>query len=176
MIRVTLVLLVTAFLGLLTNATLVHSTSPFAVAPDFILVLAVILGFYQQNVTGVIGAFMLGLLADFGSAQWLGPNAAGCIVAFRLVGLIANRVYAEKALAVFIIVFICSVAKSAAYLALVFLYSPAAVEGDDVLRLLMYEALVSGLVGPVVIWAVRGQLFPMGSTRAQATTSARWVT
>lgn len=174
MIRVIAVFTVTALLGLATNASLVHSTAPYAIAPDFILVLTVVLGFYQQNTVGVVGAFLLGLIADFGSAQFVGPNAAGCIVAFRLVGLIANRVYAEKAVAVFIIVFICSVVKSVAYLTVIYLYASTS-GGEDLAQIVLYEALFSGLVAPIVIWAIRGNLSSIGGTRPTGNAGVRWV-
>lgn len=174
MIRVIAVFTVTALLGLATNASLIHSTAPFAIAPDFILILAVILGFYQQNAGGVVGAFLLGLMADFGSAQYIGPNAAGCIVAFRLVGLIANRIYAEKAVAVFIIVFICSVVKSAGYLTVVYLYA-STIGSEDLVQIILYEALFTGLAAPLVMWAIKGNLTPISGTRPAGNAGVRWV-
>lgn len=174
MLRVVAVFVVSAFIGLLINATLVHSSFPGSIAPDFILILSVAISFFYHTPLGVVGAFLLGIAADLASGLYIGPNAAGCVVAFCLVGMIANRVYADKIVAVFIITSICSVAKSFTFLLLVFLYVPDRVLPEDILRLVLAEALLSGLVAPLVLRAIRGNALSMSMPRMQGTPSLRY--
>lgn len=174
MLRVFAVFAFSAFVGLLINATLVHSSFPGSVAPDFILILSVAISFFYHTPIGVCGAFLLGIAADFASGLYIGPNAAGCVVAFCLVGMIANRVYADKIVAVFIITSICSVAKSFTYLLLVFFYVPDRVLPDDLLKLILLEAIFSGIMAPLVLRAIRGNALSMSVPRMQGTPSLRY--
>lgn len=154
MIRLIIVFLVACFVGLFIQAALVHSSVPAAAAPDFILVLVVIIALNYQTVPGMLGAFCLGLLADFASGQFVGPNAAGAIVAFSFVGILASRVYADKGLAVMVITFLSSLAKSAVYALMHALYVNGATDElmqMKVFQLILLEALLSGLVAPIVI-------------------------
>jgi len=117
-----------------------------------------------RTVGGVIGVFLLGLLADFASGQFIGPNAAGSIVVFGLVGAIATRVYADRSTALMVIVFICSLAKSSALL-LMYLFFLQGALGEYlqtvVLKTLVLEAVLSAAVAPIVLkLLLLGKPFP----------------
>ena len=120
--RLVLTYLTAALIGLLIQSTFIHSSFPAAAAPDFILILVIAVSRQFHTPGGALGAFCLGLLADFASAEYLGPNAAGSVVTFYCVGLIANRVYADRAPAVFIMAFLCSLAKSCVAILMFYLY------------------------------------------------------
>lgn len=166
--RVVITFSVAAFLGLIISACVVHSTAATFVSPDFLLVLTVALSLHYHNPYGAIGAFFLGLLGDFASAQFVGPNAAGCVVAFSLVGIIANRVYADKTLAVMIITFLCSLAKSFTYLSVLNFYLTDYVLPDNFLRSAIVEGLISAAVAPLILRALRGFAFSLPVTKPQA--------
>lgn len=154
MIRVWLLFLVACFAGLFIQGSLIHSTIPSAPAPDFILVLVVIVALRYQTVGGVCGVFVLGLLDDFASARFLGPSAAGAVVAFLLVGVIASRVFADRSFAIMLITFICSLAKSFVYVLMYAIYLDnglAQVAQLYVLQIVLLEALFSALVAPIIL-------------------------
>ena len=141
-------------LGTVFNAALIRSIWPAAATADFSLILSVAIALYFYNPLGVVAAFLLGLLGDFSSAQFLGPNAAGCVLAFITVGLIANRMYAENFIAVMIITFACSLVKAGIYLGFLALYFQTR-SSEDLSRMIVLEAILSALLAPLVIGIVR---------------------
>ncbi|GEM_PF-5494762 len=151
MFRTVLIFSFACLLGLLIQATLVHAIFPSAVAPDFILILVVFLGLKHNSVLGVVGAFVLGVAADLASGQFIGPNAAGCVVAFALVLVVSKKVYAEHVIAVMFLTALCSCAKGLT-MALMFLnYLKLDFFSADTLQLVLSESALSGLVSPLVI-------------------------
>lgn len=173
-------------LGTVLNAALIRSIWPAASTPDFPLILTVAISLYFYNPLGVVAAFLLGLLADFSSAQFLGPNAAGCVLAFITVGLIANRMYAENFIAVMIITFTCSLVKTGIYLAFLALYFQTR-SSEDLSRMIILEALLTALISPFLIGIVRRKAFASafgkatkygnsasGSLSSNGSSSGRW--
>ena len=138
--------------GLFLQGSVLHGAVPSAPAPDIILTLIVMVGLYTRSVKGVLLAFALGLLADFASGQFLGPNAAGGVIAYLLVGTIARRVYAERGLAVVVIAFACSIVKSLTYLGMLLVYSQISQIGRETFYLVAAEAGLTGIVAPMVHW------------------------
>jgi rod shape-determining protein MreD len=133
---------------------MIHDTVPAAAAPDIIMVLVVVLGLHFRTVAAIIGAFCLGLLSDFASGQFVGPNAAASIVVFGLVGIIATRVYADRAIALMLIVFFCSLAKSVTVVSMYLFYLDdyiSELTRFPVLRTIGLEAVLSALVAPLVL-------------------------
>lgn len=172
MIRTGLVLFVACLFGLFLEGSVIHTALPLATAPDFILILVVLLALHTHSVPGVLGAFALGLFADFASGKFVGPNAAGCVVAYCLVSAIASRMYADKALAIVLITFLCSVAKSSMFALMQFIYVENVfqeVVWMDMGRQIVWEAVLTALLAPVLLKIVhwgRGDIGPrqdMGS-------------
>ncbi|MFN8391644.1 MAG: rod shape-determining protein MreD [Bdellovibrionota bacterium] len=173
--RVFFVFLVAGLIGLLIQATLIHASFPAAVAPDFIVILTVAVSLYYHTAWGALGAFCLGLFADFASADYLGPNAAGCVAAFCLVGLIANRVYADKGIAITIITFVCSIAKSATLLLLYYLYVDGFIVPDGIFGSASWEAFLSALLAPFVLRTLGRRAAPHTSSgKTQGAPIFRW--
>lgn len=152
MIRVALIAVIAGLLGLFIQSTFIHSAFPAAIAPDFILVLVVLLALRERNVAYVCLAFFLGILADLASGQFLGLNSAGAVVAFLLVGVISTRVYAERPLAIAFITFVCSLAKSAVCVLLLLTYVSSSVLTNDLWRIVLIEALLSAIAAPLLLY------------------------
>ncbi len=155
MIRAIIIFLLFALVGLFIQSSVIHDSFPSALAPDFILILVVHLGLRFRTVPGLFGSFALGLLADFASGQYVGPHAAGAIVAFCLSGIIANRVYAEKNFALMLIAFLCCLAKSMTFIALLLLYRGAIWSGHELVSSLLIEAALTGFLAPFMLAALR---------------------
>ena len=174
--RPILIFLLAGLAGLFVQSTLVHSSMPTVAAPDFILILVVYVSRTLHTPWGALAAFALGLLADFGSAQYLGPNAGGCLIAFAVVGLIANRVYADKVIALFVITFVCSIVKSCFALLMLYVYVNEFTFAGDVFRMVLIEALLSGLISPLVMRALgkRASGASRSTGRFQASPIFRW--
>ena len=166
MIRLILTFLFVAFIGLFIQGGVIKSALPGAVAPDMMVVLVATIGLRYRSIPGLLGAFSLGLLEDFASGQYVGPNAAGVVVVFLLSGLIANRVYADKGVALFLIVFMCSLAKSLARVSMILLYVGRIAPDNDALWVILSEALLSGICAPIVAKLMFGHSSLLGSRRS----------
>lgn len=154
MMRLALWIGAISLFGAVLNAALIRTIAPSTVTPDFSLILTVIFALYFYSPAGVLVAFLLGIMVDFASAQFVGPNAAGCVMAFCAVGLIANRMYAEKWLALMIITFACSIVKSLTYVGFVSLYFPTQI-GESIRNTVLGEAFVTAIFAPIIIGLVR---------------------
>ena len=172
MIKTITFITVAALMGLLIQATLVHSIYPAAVAPDFILVIVVYLSLTRRNVWGLIGAFFLGVLADFASGQFIGPNAAGSVIAFYVSAIVAEKIYADRGLAVVILSFIASLAKTLTVAAMLAIYLHIDFLGWKVLRVVIYEALLSALIAPILLGLFRPG--KKGAGKQSASDTLKW--
>ena len=175
--RIIITFVLAALIGLTIQASVVHTSAPAAVAPDFILILTVAIALFYHSPGGALGAFLLGMLADFASAQYVGPNAAGCVVSFVLVGLIANRVYADKVFAVFIIAYVCSLAKNMTALAMYAFYVPEFTFPQGIFRTMLLEALLSAVLAPIVLRMLRGRVGGSSGaamSKVQTSPAFRW--
>ncbi len=155
MFRICFLFFALTVVGLWVQASIVHTSYPSAVAPDIVLVLVVTLAMRHASVYALAGGFVLGLAADFASAQFIGPNAAGSVVAFCVAVLIASKVYADKAVAVCIVAFVCSLAKSAVVLSMLAIHASHLVETSElirieVLKVVLLEAVLNALLAPIV--------------------------
>lgn len=154
--RITAIFLFFTMIGLFISASVFHATFPAAVAPDFILILGVALAFYFPGKWGLLLAFSLGVLGDFASAQYLGPNAAGLVVAFCLVGMISNRLYADRFIALMILTFICSLAKSLTIFSMYFVFLPdKRTIFYPLFQTILLEALITAIMSPIVLALLR---------------------
>ena len=142
--------------GLFLQSTVFHTSFPFIPAPDFIVILVVALALRSPSVSGAVGVFLMGLFADVVSGQFLGPNAAGSVVAFLVVVNIATRVYAERFFAVMLVVFLCSMVKSLVQLLLLATYLDGDYFAQATLWQLVTEACLSALFAPIVLGVVSG--------------------
>lgn len=158
MMRLLFIFVLVSLVGLFIQGTMVRPVSPSAVAPDFLLVLVIYLALHFPGVWGLVGAYSLGLAQDFASGEYVGPSAAGMVVAFYFAVVVSKKVYAENAIAVGLLVMIASVMKSLTY-ALVFeIFLGINVLITNEVKLwslsipvMFVEALFSGLIAPMVM-------------------------
>ena len=178
MLRTSIVFLIACLLGIFVQSTVIKATIPSATVPDIILVLVVIIALNVRSLAGLFGSFALGLLADFASGQFIGPNAAASIVVFGLVGTIASRVYADRSFALMILVLLCSIAKSLTVLLMYMLYlNEPAIEAwqSIVLERAVVEAVLSAVVAPLVLKLLLfGKPFPATAFRSATSPTFRW--
>ena len=150
MFRESIIFLLLCFFGLLIQATLVHASFPSAVAPDLILLLVVVLALRHQSVLGVFGVFLLGATADFASGHFVGPQAGGAVMAFFLVTMLSGKIFLDHLVSFSFIVFICGLVKSLTMLLLISLYTNSPVFRTDVLKTVLYEALLTAVLAIII--------------------------
>lgn len=158
MMRLIFIFFFISLVGLFIQGTMVRPVSPSAVAPDFLLVLVIYLALHFPSIWGLVGAYSLGLTQDFASGEYVGPSAAGMVVAFYFSVVISKKVYAENAIAVGLLVMVASILKSLTYALVfeIFLGINVLMTNEITIWALsipvfFVEALFSGLIAPVVM-------------------------
>lgn len=150
-LRTIIVFAIAVIFGLFVQGTFVRSFAPGAYAPDIILILVVLAAMSAPTTWGLIGAFVLGLLADFSTALFLGPNAAGAVVAFCFVVFWSRKVFADRWFAVSSLTFIASNLKSFVCLLMFALYAGVDFWNFNSLQIVFVEALGSAILAPIVM-------------------------
>jgi rod shape-determining protein MreD len=153
--RLAFIFLFWIVIGIFIQATLVKSYSPSALAPDVLLILVVSIALYFRSIPGLLACFFIGLTADFASAQFVGPSAAGSVVAFCMVIFLSHKVYADKIFAVMLITFLCSIAKSAMFILMLVAYLGLTLWDGEVVKTILFEALLTAAFAPVVLKLLR---------------------
>jgi rod shape-determining protein MreD len=118
--------------------------------PDLLLIICVYLGLHQHSMFGAVGAFLLGYLQDAFSGGVIGLNAFGMCLVFTAVYLTSRRLWVDNALSKVVLVFLASVVKTAAILALVAVFM--SVEGlwRTILSYLLIDAALAAVLSPAV--------------------------
>jgi rod shape-determining protein MreD len=151
MIKTPLVFLLFFLLGIFIQATLIHSLFPDVVVPDFLVILVVFLGIRSRNPLGAVGAFLIGVGGDFATARFVGPFAAGSVIAFYLTVFIADHLFSEKGFTVAFTAFVASLAKNVAAGVLLLFYTDFDFFRWKLLSTLLLEALFTALLCPLIL-------------------------
>jgi rod shape-determining protein MreD len=147
----TAVLLTTIVIGaLLLQTTLLPLTSVGRATPDLLLIICVYLGLHQHTVAGAVGAFVLGYLQDAFSGSVVGLNAFGMSLVFTLVYLTSRRLWVDNAISKIVVVFLASVLKTGAILALIAIFLSAGNLWHTVVQYLLIEAALAAVLSPAV--------------------------
>lgn len=165
----TVLLFFVAFVcGIFIQATLLHSVLPDIVAPDLLVILSVFLGLRARNSTAAIGAFIIGLGADFASAKFLGPSAAGSVVAFAATVFVANHFFSEKWFTVLFTTLIASFAKNLTQALVLAAFTEINLFQWQFLTTALLESSLTAACAPIVIklLAPRYQSAPSYSGRS----------
>lgn len=155
MIREALVFLLAFLIGIFIQASVFHSLSPAFIAPDLILLLVVVLGLHSKNAFGALGAFLLGIGADFATARYVGPNAAAAVLAFSAVVALSNRLYAERGPAVIFVAALACFVKYCVYAGIFYVYTSWNMFSSQFLRIAIGEAILTGICAPIVFALMR---------------------
>jgi len=145
-----------ALLGLFAIAALLLQTTVLPrmalgrPTPDLLLIMCVYLGLHQHTVGGAVGAFFLGYLQDAFSGPVVGLNAFGMCLVFTTVYLTSRRLWVDNAISKVVVVFLASLLKTLAILALVALFMSAERLSDSVVRYLFAEAILAAILSPAI--------------------------
>src|SRR6185436_8965930 len=118
--------------------------------PDLLLIICVYLGLHQHSMFGVFGAFLLGYLQDAFSGGVIGLNAFGMCLVFTVVYITSRRLWVDNAISKVVVVFLASVLKTVAILALVALFMSVEGWSDRVVRYLLIEAVLAAILSPAI--------------------------
>lgn len=141
--RKTLIVLFVGFLTIFLQGAFLKSIFPNHLVPNLLLDLVVFLGFYEANSFGAVLTFLLGIEFDICSGTLLGPWAASFLVVYAVLSSVAQRVFVESSLAIFVAVFISSLASNVTYLVLLYEFKPVE---TNIISVSLIEALFTALM------------------------------
>lgn len=139
-----------AITALLLQTTVLPLASIGRATPDLLLIMCVYLGLHQHTVGGAVGAFFLGYLQDTFSGSVLGLNAFGMCLVFTVVYITSRRLWVDNAISKVVVVFLASVLKTLAVLALVAVFMSVEGLSHTVLRYLFIEAVLAAILSPAI--------------------------
>ena len=141
---------VVAIGALLLQTTVLPLAAVGRATPDLLLIMCVYLSLHQHTVGGAIGAFSLGYLQDAFSGSVAGLNAFGMCLVFTVVYLTSRRLWVDNTISKVAVVFLASVLKTLAILALAAVFM--SIEGlwRTMLSYLLIEAALAALLSPAV--------------------------
>ena len=151
MIRVFIVVFLVMIFGLFLQATMVDSLFPMLSSPDLILLLVMALALRFANVWGLVTAFLLGICADFASAQFVGPHAAAYVLVFCLTMTASQGVYVERGVGMFVLSFMMSLVKSVVFLLMLVMFTDVSIFSVYVLKIVFIEALLTAIIAPIAL-------------------------
>jgi len=148
----TILLFFIAFIcGVFIQGTLLHSVLPSIVSPDLLVILAVFLGLRARTPWGAVGAFIIGLGADFASAKFLGPCAAGSVVAFASTVFVANHFFSEKWFTVSITALLASLAKNLTQVFILVAFTEMELFKAQFFSTILIESVLTAAFAPLVV-------------------------
>ncbi len=157
MLRTIFIFFMLSVAGVYIQSSFFPKVFPFSLSPDFILVLVVWIALFKEERSALLGAFFLGLLSDFASGLYLGPQAAGSVLACMLVQGVSRHVYADRFFSIAMVSGISSLVKQLAARILVLSFTGFQSIFDISLYVLFGQAALTAAVAPLIIHYV---LFP----------------
>ena len=138
-----------ALFGFFFNGTLIKQPFPGAIVPDFTVIITVLIAFHYRSVSGLLGAFFLGLAADVMSVRLLGPSAAGSVVVFLAVGMLYSRTLISNPFFLFTVTLFAVALKYLVSAGIIWLATPNAFAPSLLSNQVVLEALITALLAPV---------------------------
>lgn len=138
--------------GLVFQATVLGEDGLLRFVPDALLVLSVFVAFRSPSASGLLVAFLLGLMGDCASARFLGPNAAGCMAGFLVTVALSRWVLADHGAGLFGLTALASLVKSVVVLVFIRAYFPIHESIVLIAGRVLAEALLSSILAVVVVW------------------------
>lgn len=140
----------TTVAALLVQTTLVPLLPFGALMPDLLLVVCVYLGLHFHSPAGALGAFAIGYVEDSFSGAVPGLNAFAMMVVFITVYLASRQLWVSNALSKIVMVFLASLVKAFAVLALLGLFLSLDGVWRTAMKYVLVEAVLAAAVGPLM--------------------------
>lgn len=149
--KVFIYLLLCALVALLLQGAVLKMALPDWSVPNLILVLVVFVAFRMPTVSGVVIAFILGLLLDVSTGKLLGPYAGAFAVVCGALASISQRLYIKAYPALALTVFFSSLL--ATFIFIILTFEVRGVSGAGVANS-FGEAFVTALLAPLLMIAL----------------------
>ncbi len=138
-------------LSIVLQSSVVNRLMPRGFVPDFLLIVVLLASLRMDSVPSLFLAFFSGLLQDFTSGKYIGPHAAGSLVAVYFLLIVSRQIYADRYGSLALVCFLGVIVKQLVSLGVVlsFLGFDSVNIGSSILAILSV-ALISAIIAPVV--------------------------
>lgn len=149
------------FILLLGFALVVIQTTLFSFSPlnflkvDFLLILAIYVGFYRPPFRGIFMAFLLGSILDVFSGNPAGIFAFLRVLSCSLSKALSRKIFLEGILLQIGVVFILSIVDSLAMVMLMKAFQLGLPKGAIIFQGILRQAFVLALVSPLLLHLLR---------------------
>ena len=138
-------------LSIVLQSSVVTHAMPAGFIPDLLLVVVLLASLRMENTMSLILAFSSGLFQDFTSGRYVGPHAAGSVVAVYFLIVISKHIYADRYASIALVCFLCAFLKqSVSYLVVMAFLGLRSLTFTALLLEIFYIALTSALFSPLV--------------------------
>lgn len=158
--RTALVFAVFAMMALLLQTALLPRIALGRATPDLLLILTVYLALHYHSARAAGGAFVLGYLQDVSSASLAGLNAFAACLVYLLVYLTSRRLWVDNTISKIVVVFLASVVKALAILALALVFVSPSGLGRPPVTTLFLQGTLAALLSPLVFALLSQSLSP----------------
>lgn len=148
--RTATVIVGTALATLILQSTVLPLLPIGPVLPDLMLVVCVYLGLYVHSPGGALGAFAVGYLQDSMSGALPGLNAFAMSLVFLTIYLASRRLWVSNTLSKIVLVFLASVVKTVAMVALIGVFLSLDGLWRSVAKYLLVEAALAAALSPPI--------------------------
>ena len=121
------------------------------VAPDLILILIVAVSINYQSIPGLLFCFFLGLIVDFSSGVYLGPNTAAYVGVFSFIAAVSKRLFADRIFAILALTFMASILKSLIIHSFLFYFAKSEIAAS-VVETILIEAVLTSVFSSILIF------------------------
>jgi rod shape-determining protein MreD len=144
-----LLLFVYCLLGVFIQSSFASSPTLALVKPDFLVMLVIFLSLTYRDIYGLVLCFFFGLIFDFASVLYVGPNAAGAVISFLVINYVGQKLFVESFMGLLVLGFIVSVTKQLVYFSLIISWVQPHVGISN-----LTETLTTAVLTPFVVGAI----------------------
>ncbi|MDR2337184.1 MAG: rod shape-determining protein MreD [Deltaproteobacteria bacterium] len=113
------ILFVYCLLGVFIQSSFASFPTLALIKPDFLVMLVIFLSLKYRDIYGLLLCFFFGLIFDFASVLYVGPNAASAVISFLVVNYVGQKLFVESFMGLLILGFIVSLTKQLVYFSLI---------------------------------------------------------
>ena len=138
-------------LSIVLQSSVVTHALPCGFVPDLLLVVVLLASLRMEGGPSLILAFLSGLFQDFTSGKYIGPHAAGSVVAVYFLLIISRHIYADRFASLMLVCFMCTLVKQVVSYLVVFTFLglESLTLSGSILQI-FFIALISAFIAPLV--------------------------
>ncbi len=148
-------------LTLLIQGEILKPLLPIAFVPNIFFIGVIFFSFYEINIWGLLLTFLLGLILDVSSGEFLGPWSASFVIIYTVLTMCSGRIFIDTITSLLIISVISSVVCDLIYIALICTFLPHI---ENIGFYILLGSFSTALCSPIII-AILKKYYPIKKER-----------